>query len=131
MLIVEVIVVLAVVFAVAAAAAGFGGSLTHFPPDRPGRGLPDDRPVRADDIDTVRFSLAFRGYRMSEVDDVLARLKREIAERDARIAELLGGTEGAESGNAESTDAATTEHVGSVAARAAAEADGDRGGVGG
>jgi DivIVA domain-containing protein len=38
----------------------------------------------------LRFSLAFRGYRMAEVDDALDRLATEIAERDARIEQLTG-----------------------------------------
>ena len=42
------------------------------------------------------FPLAARGYRMVDVDDVLDRLGAELAERDARIAELesaLGGAQ--------------------------------------
>ena len=36
----------------------------------------------------MRFAVGLRGYRMDEVDDVLDRLAVEVAERDARIAEL-------------------------------------------
>ena len=36
----------------------------------------------------MRFAVGVRGYRMDEVDDVLDRLSVEVAERDARIAEL-------------------------------------------
>ena len=42
-------------------------------------------------VDGLRFTLAFRGYRMDEVDDVLDRLVDELESRDARIAELEGG----------------------------------------
>ena len=45
--------------------------------DRPDARVPADRPLTADDLRRVRFSLAFRGYRMSEVDALLARLARE------------------------------------------------------
>ena len=41
-----------------------------------------------EDVDVVRFAVGVRGYRMDEVDDVLDRLAVEVAERDARIAEL-------------------------------------------
>jgi DivIVA domain-containing protein len=50
------------------------------------------RPVDRTAVDGLRFTLAFRGYRMTEVDDVLDRLVLEIDERDRRIAELEGRT---------------------------------------
>ena len=40
----------------------------------PRRAVPADGPLTADDLRRVRFSLAFRGYRMSEVDALLDRL---------------------------------------------------------
>jgi DivIVA domain-containing protein len=51
--------------------------------DRPDLALPDDRPIGADDLRRVRFPLALRGYRMSEVDALLARLANELEERPA------------------------------------------------
>jgi DivIVA domain-containing protein len=86
-----VLVLLGVLAAVAVLAAGRGGSMADAPRDRaPGAALPDSA-VSADDIDHLRFSLAFRGYRMDEVDATLDRLAAELAERNARIAELEGG----------------------------------------
>jgi DivIVA domain-containing protein len=79
-----------VIFAVFAVTMGRGGSMTYFRPDWPGQPLPEDRTVRAADIAAARFSLAFRGYRMAEVDDALDRLAGEIAERDAAIEQLTG-----------------------------------------
>lgn len=90
MLIVEIVLAAVIVFGVAAVAMGYGGSITHFKPDWPGRRLPEGRTLRADDVAAARFSLAFRGYRMHEVDDALDRLALEIAERDARIEQLTG-----------------------------------------
>ena len=49
-------------------------------------------PVDRAAVDGLRFTLAFRGYRMNEVDDVLDRLLDELDERDRRIAELEGRT---------------------------------------
>lgn len=90
MLVVEIVLAAVVVCGVAAVAMGYGGSITHFAPDWPGRPLPEDRTLRADDVTNARFSLAFRGYRMSEVDAVLDRLAFEINQRDARIEQLSG-----------------------------------------
>ena len=45
-------------------------------------------PLRADDVRRVRFGVTLRGYAMAQVDDLLERLADEIAQRDARIAEL-------------------------------------------
>jgi DivIVA domain-containing protein len=42
----------------------------------------------AEDLRRVRFGLVVRGYRMSEVDDVLDKAAAALAARDARIAEL-------------------------------------------
>lgn len=84
------IALVVVVAAVTLAVAG-GGSEAVLPeaePDRVSDGLPENRPVVRADIDELRLPVAPRGYRMAEVDDVLERLAAELAERDARIAEL-------------------------------------------
>lgn len=81
-----VVVVAAVTLAVLG--RGDGGSLTEAPPERLADPLPADRPVHRDDVDSLRFPLTLRGYRMVDVDDALARLGAELAERDERIAVL-------------------------------------------
>jgi DivIVA domain-containing protein len=50
--------------------------------------LPDDRPVTPDDVRALRVSVAFRGYRMSEVDWLLEQFALALDERDAEIAGL-------------------------------------------
>ncbi len=40
------------------------------------------------DVDRLRFSLGLRGYRMDQVDEVLDRLRDELALKDAEIARL-------------------------------------------
>jgi DivIVA domain-containing protein len=50
--------------------------------------LPDDRPVDGDDIRALRMSVAFRGYRMNEVDWLLDQFAQTLDERDERIAGL-------------------------------------------
>lgn len=84
----QLIVVLLVLGGIAWVAAGRGGELAEAHSDRPDLALPTDRPLSKPAIDGLRFNLGLRGYRMAEVDDVLDRLAAEIAERDARIAEL-------------------------------------------
>ncbi|MEJ5944930.1 DivIVA domain-containing protein [Pseudokineococcus basanitobsidens] len=85
-----VLLLVAVVVAGAAVAVGTGrlvGGLEEPTTSRPLRALPDG-PLAAEDIDRVRFSLGLRGYRMDEVDAALDRVRDEVAERDARLAEL-------------------------------------------
>jgi hypothetical protein len=50
--------------------------------------LPDDRPVTADDVRGLRISVAFRGYRMTEIDWLLEQFAGALDERDAEIAAL-------------------------------------------
>lgn len=58
--------------------------------------LPATRPVGRADIDALRLPVAVRGYRMMDVDEALDRLGAELAERDARIAELESALAGAQ-----------------------------------
>ena len=78
----------AVVVAVLTAAAVLGrvdgsladatSSMSHVP-------LPEDQ-LTPDDIDELRFDTALRGYRMSQVDAVIDRLRREIGDLDDELA---------------------------------------------
>jgi len=78
------ILVVLVMGGVAAVAAGRGTPMSEAYDDRPDALVPVERPLRADDLRRVRFSLGFRGYRMSEVDALLDRLasEREDAVQD-------------------------------------------------
>ncbi|WP_223397521.1 DivIVA domain-containing protein [Nocardioides rotundus] len=67
---------------VAAVAAGRGRPMADEQPDRPDVLVPADGPLRGDDVRRVRFSLAFRGYRMDEVDALLDRLATQLEERE-------------------------------------------------
>jgi DivIVA domain-containing protein len=68
---------------VAALAAGRGAPMSEAYDDRPDALVPKDGPLRAADVQNVRFSLAFRGYRMSEVDALLDRVARQLDEPSA------------------------------------------------
>lgn len=63
---------------VAVVAAGRGAPLAEVYDDRPDAEVPATGRIRASDLRQVRFSLAFRGYRMSEVDALLDRLATEL-----------------------------------------------------
>lgn len=63
---------------VAVVAAGRGGSLPEEYDDRPDVRIPAEGPLTGDDLRGVRFSLGVRGYRMSEVDALLARLAAQL-----------------------------------------------------
>jgi len=69
---------------IALLAAGRGEPMKPAYDDRPDARVPDDRPLTPDDLRRVRFSLALRGYRMSEVDALLARLAHEQELRAAQ-----------------------------------------------
>ena len=62
---------------IAVVASGRGTPMADAFDDRPDAEVPAEGPLGADDLRRVRFSLAFRGYRMSEVDALLDRLARE------------------------------------------------------
>ncbi len=62
---------------IAVVASGRGAPMEDAWDDRPDAEVPAEGPLGAEDLRRVRFSLAFRGYRMSEVDALLDRLARE------------------------------------------------------
>lgn len=63
---------------IALLAAGKGAPLAEVYDDRPDVNVPADRPLEADDLRRIRFSIALRGYRMSEVDALLDRLASQL-----------------------------------------------------
>ncbi|MEU0071173.1 DivIVA domain-containing protein [Streptomyces sp. NPDC006332] len=89
------VVVAAVTLAVVGGGEG-GGPLPEAAPERLQDPLPPDRPVNRTDVESLRFPLAARGYRMADVDDALGRLGAELAERDARISDLESALAGAQ-----------------------------------
>ncbi|MFD0805013.1 DivIVA domain-containing protein [Nocardioides caeni] len=84
------LLVVAAMGGVAMLAAGYGQPMEPAYDDRPDALVPGDRPIGADDLRRVRFPLALRGYRMAEVDALLARLAAEM-ERSSRVGLGLSG----------------------------------------
>jgi DivIVA domain-containing protein len=72
---------------VAVAAGRITGGMDDPASSLPARGLPEG-PLRAGDVQAVRFSAGLRGYRMDEVDRVVDALARELRRRDAELASL-------------------------------------------
>jgi DivIVA domain-containing protein len=107
-----VVALVVVVAAVTLAVVGGGESapLPQAAPERLDDPLPPDRPVGHADVEALRFPLAVRGYRMADVDDALGRLGAEIAERDARIADLEAALAGARTAGAVGGERAEGDH---------------------
>lgn len=87
MFVVFVVIAAVVIFAVVAVSLGNGKLMDDDPPDVTAPELGPE-PLYEADLAAVRFAVVMRGYRMDQVDGVLARLGRELTERDERIAQL-------------------------------------------
>jgi hypothetical protein len=95
------LIAMAVVVAAVTLAVVGGGDRAVLPETAPEQlidPLPATRPVGRPDVEALRLPVSVRGYRMGDVDDVLSRLGAELAERDARIAELESALAGARAG---------------------------------
>jgi len=86
--VIAAVVVASLGVAAMAAAGGLGEMRAQPDRDVYRPELPADRPLTAEDLAGLRFGVVVRGYAMRQVDAVLDRLAREIADRDARLAEL-------------------------------------------
>ena len=88
------VVAVAALGVAAMAAAGGMGQMSRDPVHDTYRQDLPERPLAAEDIRRLRFGVTLRGYAMAQVDDVLERLAREIAEKDATIAALTAAADG-------------------------------------
>lgn len=79
-----VILIVALLGVIAVVAGGWGGSMAQTYDDRPDVRVQADAPLSAADLRRVRFSTAFRGYRMSEVDALLDRVGAEMEAGEER-----------------------------------------------
>jgi DivIVA domain-containing protein len=80
-------VVAAVLFGIALFVFGRGEQLAPLPARTSPVDLPE-RNISGDDVRGVRFAMAARGYRMSDVDWALERLADELDRTRARLAEV-------------------------------------------
>lgn len=81
------ILIVLVIGVVAVVASGRGGSMAEVYDDRPDSRVQTEGPLTARDLRTVRFSTAFRGYRMSEVDALLDRLSLQLQQGESELVE--------------------------------------------
>jgi DivIVA domain-containing protein len=84
---------------IAVVASGRGTPMSPAYDDAHDALVPAHGPITADDLRRIRFPLAFRGYRMAEVDALLQRLAEEREDLDAEArrtsaASPSGQTEG-------------------------------------
>jgi DivIVA domain-containing protein len=77
-----VVVLVALIGAIAVVAAGRGDAMSEVYDDRPDAALPKGRPLNAEDLRSLRLTTGVRGYRMDEVDALLARLEVEMIDRE-------------------------------------------------
>ncbi len=76
---------------VAVVAAGGGAPMKEQGPDRSGRLPAGDGPVSARELRQARFSTVVRGYSMTEVDELLTRLERQLAAAEAPAPDPVDG----------------------------------------
>jgi DivIVA domain-containing protein len=72
------VLIVLVIGGVVVVATGAGDPLAPAYGDRPDVVVPTDRPLTAEDLRSVRFTSVVRGYRASEVDELLARLAHQL-----------------------------------------------------
>ncbi|MFI7541240.1 DivIVA domain-containing protein [Actinoplanes sp. NPDC049599] len=84
--VVVALVVAAIVFGVTVMLSGGDPGLTPVEPDGKALPLPSDRPLGEEDVIRTRFDIAFRGYRMAQVDQALQRAAYDIGYKG----ELIG-----------------------------------------
>ncbi|MFF0264363.1 DivIVA domain-containing protein [Kribbella sp. NPDC004536] len=82
------LIVVLLIGAVAVVASGRWGAMGTAYDDRPDMTVPARQALTSVDIEGARFAVGVRGYRMDEVDTLLERVAKEVAERDRRIADL-------------------------------------------
>lgn len=81
-----------VVFAIAVFIFGRGEQMAPLPPRTSPTELPDEG-VTGQDVRSVRFAMALRGYRMSDVDWALERMATELDRLRAELAQRAGDPE--------------------------------------
>ncbi len=72
-----------VVGVVVVLATARGEAMQPVEPDRRDVMVPADRPLNARDLAGIRFTTALRGYRMEELDALIARLQLQLPDAEA------------------------------------------------
>jgi DivIVA domain-containing protein len=106
LLLVLVVVLVAggLVFGIITLLSGDDPGLSPVDPDGRARPLPNNRSLTENDLKRVRFDLALRGYRMSQVDRVLRRTAYDVGYKDEMIAVLEAEVSALRDGRREDAD---------------------------
>ncbi|MGS0684191.1 DivIVA domain-containing protein [Nakamurella sp. GG22] len=81
-----------VIFGIAVVIFGRGEQMAPLSPRTSPTELPDVG-MTGDDVRSMRFAMALRGYRMSDVDWALERMADEVDRLKAQVTALSGGSE--------------------------------------
>ncbi|WP_239164795.1 DivIVA domain-containing protein [Actinoplanes palleronii] len=118
--IVVALVVGTIVFGVTVLLSGGDSGLTPVEPDGQSVPLPGDRPLGEDDISRTRFDTAWRGYRMSQVDQALQRAAYDIGYKGELIGVLEAEVTALREGRLEDADGLRAAREAAVAPAVAA-----------
>jgi DivIVA domain len=88
LVLVVVLVIGGLVYGVVSLLSGDDPGLVPAEPDGRARPLPNDRSLHEEDLKEIRFDIALRGYRMSQVDRMLRRVAYDLGYKDEMIAVL-------------------------------------------
>src|SRR5687767_4868161 len=118
--VVVALVVAAIVFGVTVMVSGGDSGLTPVEPDGRAVPLPSDRPLGEEDVVATTFDTAFRGYRMSQVDQALQRAAYDIGYKGELIGVLEAEVAALREGRVEDADVLRRAREAAVAPPAAA-----------
>jgi DivIVA domain-containing protein len=113
--VVVALVVGTIVFGVTVLLSGGDSGLTPVEPDGQSVPLPGDRPLGEDDISRTRFDTAWRGYRMSQVDQALQRAAYDIGYKGELIGVLEAEVTALREGRLADADALRTAREAAIA----------------
>lgn len=115
-----------VIFAIAVFVFGRGEQMAPLPPRTSPTELPDQG-LTGQDVRSVRFAMALRGYRMSDVDWALERMAAEVDRLRAQLSDRAGESEAGADGEPGSPPvAAPADDLGSTPADDLARRRADR-----
>jgi DivIVA domain-containing protein len=115
----------AVVFGVTVLIVGGDQGLEPAEPDGRAVPLPAARPLTETDLGAVRFDLAFRGYRMAQVDQALRRSAYDLGYKEELIGVLEAEVEALRDGRLEEAEKLRAARLAAARPVAAAAAEGD------
>lgn len=85
LIVVAALIVAGLVFGVVAFTLGREDGLSDLEPDTAEIELPEDRVLTAGDLERIRFDVVIRGYRMDQVDALVARATRDLRRLQERV----------------------------------------------